>query len=107
MDEIEKNNQIVAQPATQSLIQDLRQIIEQARGYVAATANYELTMMYWHIGLSRQCHDNYKPNSILEDCEKIGDGSDDPQKIMVPLHREYKIGRYEGYRITRNRACMS
>ena len=29
------------------------------------------------------------------------------QKIMVPLHREYKIGRYEGYRITRNRACMS
>ena len=46
MDEIEKNNQIVAQPATQSLIQDLRQIIEQARGYVAATANYELTMMY-------------------------------------------------------------
>ena len=39
--------------------------------------------------------------------QKIGDGSDDPQKIMVPLHREYKIGRYEGYRITRNRACMS
>ena len=22
----------------------------QARGHVAATANYELTMMYWHIG---------------------------------------------------------
>ena len=35
---------------TQSLIQDLRQIIEQARGHVAVTANYELTMMYWHIG---------------------------------------------------------
>ena len=34
----------------QSLINDLRQIIEQARGHVAATANYELTMMYWHIG---------------------------------------------------------
>jgi predicted nuclease of restriction endonuclease-like (RecB) superfamily len=32
------------------LIKDLRQIIEQARGHVAATANYELTMMYWHIG---------------------------------------------------------
>ncbi|MBQ8969108.1 MAG: DUF1016 family protein [Bacteroidaceae bacterium] len=31
-------------------MQDLRQIIEQARGHVAATANYELTMMYWHIG---------------------------------------------------------
>lgn len=35
---------------TQSLIQDLRQIIEQARGHVAATANYAQTMMYWHIG---------------------------------------------------------
>ena len=28
----------------QSLIKDLRQIIEQARGHVAATANYELTL---------------------------------------------------------------
>ena len=35
---------------TQSLIHDLRQIIEQARGHVAATANYALTTMYWHIG---------------------------------------------------------
>ena len=50
MNEIEQNNQIVAQAATQSLIQDLRQIIEQARGRVAATANYALSMMYWHIG---------------------------------------------------------
>ena len=50
MNEIEKNNQIVAQAATQSLIQDLRQIIEQARGQVAATANFAQTMMYWHIG---------------------------------------------------------
>ncbi|MCR4915711.1 MAG: DUF1016 N-terminal domain-containing protein [Prevotella sp.] len=50
MNEIEKNNQIVAQVAQQFLIQDLRQIINQARGQIAATANYELTMMYWHIG---------------------------------------------------------
>ena len=35
---------------TLSLIQDLRHIIEQARGRVAATANYALSMMYWHIG---------------------------------------------------------
>ena len=46
----EKNNEIVSQVATESLIQDLRQIIEQARGHVAATANYALTTMYWHIG---------------------------------------------------------
>ena len=50
MNEIDNNKQIMSQAATQSLIQDLRQIIEQARGHVAATANYELTMMYWHIG---------------------------------------------------------
>ena len=50
MNEIEKNTQIVSQVATQSLLNDLRQIIEQARGHVAATANYAQTMMYWHIG---------------------------------------------------------
>lgn len=32
------------------LISDLRQIIDNARNRVASTANYELTMMYWHIG---------------------------------------------------------
>ena len=32
------------------LMQDLRQIIEQARSHVAVTANYALSMMYWHIG---------------------------------------------------------
>lgn len=35
---------------SKSLIGDLHQIIEQARGRVAATVNSELTMMYWHIG---------------------------------------------------------
>lgn len=50
MNDIENKNQIVATASAQSLIQDLRQIIEQARVRVAATANYELTMMYWHIG---------------------------------------------------------
>ena len=50
MNEIDNSKQIVAQVAQQSLIQDLRQIIEQARGQVAATANYAQTMMYWHIG---------------------------------------------------------
>ena len=40
----------VSQPLAQSLIEDLRQIINQTRAHVAATANYELTTMYWHIG---------------------------------------------------------
>ncbi len=46
----EKNITKVSRETTQSLIKDLRQIIDQARGHVAATANYELTIMYWHIG---------------------------------------------------------
>ena len=46
----------------QCLLVDLRQIIEQARGRVAATANYELTMMYWHIGerINRDNLDNIR-----------------------------------------------
>ena len=60
MNEIEKDNHIVSSASTQSLIQDLRQIIEQARGRVAATANYALSMMYWHIGerINREVLDN-------------------------------------------------
>jgi uncharacterized protein (UPF0335 family) len=44
---MERNNEIVS---AKSLIQDIRKIIEQARGHVASTANYTLSMMYWHIG---------------------------------------------------------
>ena len=33
-----------------NLMSDLRQIIDEAQIHVASTANYELTMMYWHIG---------------------------------------------------------
>ena len=50
MDELDINGQIESQFETQSLMQDLHHIIEQARGHVAATANYAQTMMYWHIG---------------------------------------------------------
>ena len=48
MADIEKITQIGLVPA--ELINDLRQIIDSARSRVAATANYELTAMYWHIG---------------------------------------------------------
>jgi len=48
--EAESSNKIVAPVVSKSLIGDLRQIIEQARGRVAVTVNSELTMMYWHIG---------------------------------------------------------
>ena len=48
MADIEKITHIGLVPA--ELINDLRQIIDSARSHVAATANYELTAMYWHIG---------------------------------------------------------
>ena len=48
MANIEKITHIGLVPA--ELINDLRQIIDSARSRVAATANYELTAMYWHIG---------------------------------------------------------
>lgn len=50
MNQIDPNNKNVAPVVSKSLVEDLRQIIEQARGRVAATVNSELTMMYWHIG---------------------------------------------------------
>jgi len=46
----ERKNEITSAELLPSLIKDLRQIIEQARGQVATTANFALSMMYWHIG---------------------------------------------------------
>lgn len=70
MSEVKKNNPIVATVSQQSLIQDLRQIIEQARGHVAAKANYELTMMYWHIGerINREVLDNQRAEYGKTNC---------------------------------------
>ena len=33
-----------------NIIRDLRNIVVQARGHVASSVNYGMTMMYWHIG---------------------------------------------------------
>lgn len=62
MNEIEQNNEIVAPVVSKSLVTDLWQIIEQARGRVAVTVNSELTMMYWHIGerINREVLDNQR-----------------------------------------------
>ena len=46
----EQSHKNVSPVLSKSLVEDLRQIIEQARGRVATTVNSELTMMYWHIG---------------------------------------------------------
>ena len=44
MKELKRND--LEETSSKSLMQDLRQIVDQARIHVAATANYELTMMY-------------------------------------------------------------
>ena len=59
-----------------ALIGDLRNIIECARGNVAATANYELTMMYWHIG--------ERINRDLLDYERASYG----ERIVATLSRQ-------------------
>ena len=48
MADIEKINP--TEIVSAELLGDLRKIIDTARSHVAATANYELTAMYWHIG---------------------------------------------------------
>ena len=45
-----EKNEITTPSASQTLMKDLRQIIDHARGHAATTANYAMTMMYWHIG---------------------------------------------------------
>ena len=47
---MEGNSNINQSLPIQSLISDLRQIVEQCRNRVALNVNSELTMMYWHIG---------------------------------------------------------
>ena len=44
-----------------SLIKELRHLINEVRGRVAITVNAELTMLYWHIG-SRIARRFYKMN---------------------------------------------
>lgn len=62
MNEMAQNRQIAPTALNNSLIGDLRQIIEQARSRVAVTVNSELTMMYWHIGerINREVLDNQR-----------------------------------------------
>lgn len=50
MNDIEKNNQNVAPAVQQSLIQDLRQIIETARANAVRSVDFCRVQMYWHLG---------------------------------------------------------
>ena len=50
MNDIEKNNQTGASAVRQSLIQDVRQIIETARANAVRSVDFCRVQMYWHLG---------------------------------------------------------
>ena len=79
MADIEKHNptDLVAP----DLLKDLRQIIDAARSHVAATANYELTAMYWHIG-------NRINNEVLKN-ERAEYGKQIVSQVATQLQEEY------------------
>ena len=79
MADIEKHNptDLVAP----ELLKDLRQIIDAARSHVAATANYELTAMYWHIG-------NRINNEVLKN-ERAEYGKQIVSTVVTKLQEEY------------------
>ena len=79
MADIEKHNP--AEMVSSELINDLRQIINAARSRVAATANYELTAMYWLIG-------NRINNEVLGN-ERAEYGQQIVSAVSTQLQTEY------------------
>ena len=79
MADIEKITQIGLVPA--ELINDLRQIIDSARSHVAATANYEVTMMNWNIG--------NRINSDVLNNERAEYGQQIVSQVATQLQEEY------------------
>lgn len=57
---MDKSSEIL--PVHTLLIDDIRQIINQARNRVTVNVNSELTLMYWHIGerISREILGNQR-----------------------------------------------
>ena len=91
MADIEKHNptDLVAP----DLLKDLRQIIDAARSHVAATANYELTAMYWHIG-------NRINNEVLKN-ERAEYGKQIVSQVAIQLQEEYGTKGFEERTIRR------
>jgi len=82
MADIEKAAQIGLVPT--ELIDDLRQIIDSARSHVAATANYELTAMYWNIG--------NRINRDMLNNERAEYGKQIVSQVATQLQEEYGKG---------------
>ena len=91
--DIEKYSSGTEYDEVKSLITDLRQIIEQARGRVARAANYELTMMYWRIGR--------RINSDVLDHERAVYGEKIVATVSRQLQNEYGSKGFEEKNIRR------
>lgn len=85
MADIEKITHIGLVPA--ELINDLRQIINSARSHVAATANYEVTMMNWNIG-------NRINRDVLNN-ERAEYGQQIVSQVATQLQEEYGTKGFE------------
>ena len=85
MADIEKITQTGLVPT--ELINDLRQIIDSARSHVASTANYELTMMYWHLG--------DRINRDLLNNERAEYGQQIVSQVATQLQEEYGTKGFE------------
>ena len=85
MADIEKITQTGLVPT--ELINDLRQIIDSARSHVASTANYELTMMYWHLG--------DRINRDLLNSERAEYGQQIVSQVATQLQEEYGTKGFE------------
>ena len=85
MADIEKVTQKGLVPT--ELINDLRQIIDSARSHVAATANYEVTMMNWNIG-------NRINRDVLNN-ERAEYGQQIVSQVATQLQEEYGAKGFE------------
>lgn len=91
MADIEKITHIELVP--EELINDLRQIIDSARSHVAATANYEVTMMNWNIG--------NRINRDVLNYERAEYGKQIVAQVARQLQDEYGTKGFEGRTVRR------
>jgi len=99
-------------PKLDTLLADLRDLIESARAHVAQSANATVTMLYWHIGqrIQREVLKNARAEygeQIVENQSQQLSGSHfiEILPLKQPLEREYyaELCRVERAHLARER----
>ena len=67
------------------LLEDLRQMIDQTRGFVASTVNAKLTLLYWQLGV--------RIRSEVLKCERAEYG----RKIVATVSRQLALDYGKGF----------